>query len=152
MLCPLINSRTNISFNSHLHSMYLLKNLSFLTTKSKTLHLNSTNFKEFSYRFAICTLGKKERQTKSVFHFRCKIKGALYVTLFAVFSKSFFSHQLNSKNNGPVLLYKTYLGIKTVFCRLLQRMARMDINSKLKTLAQPLQVLIYACQNHQTKV
>ena len=145
-----INSRTNLFFNSHLPSMYLLKNLSFPISISKTLH--STNFNEFSYLFAICTLGEKERKTKSVFYFRSTVKEDIYVTLFAIFSKSFFSHQLNSKNNGPVLLFKTYLGIQTVFCRLLQRMARMDIDSKLKTLAQPLQVLIYACQNHQTKV
>ena len=58
------------------------------------------------------------------------------------FQKDFFSHQLNSKNNGPVLLFKTYLGVETVFCRLLQRMARMDMVSKLKTLAQLLQVLM----------
>ena len=50
------------------------------------------------------------------------------------FQKAFFSHQLNSKNNGPVLLFKTYLRIETVFCRLLQRVARMDMGSKLKTL------------------
>ena len=33
-----------------------------------------------------------------------------YVTLFAIFEKAkpfFFLHQFNSKNNGPVLLFKT---------------------------------------------
>ena len=58
------------------------------------------------------------------------------------FQKAFFSHQLNSKNNSPVLLFKTYLGVETVFRRLLQRMARMDMVSKLKTLDQLLQILM----------
>ena len=38
----------------------------------------------------------------------------------------FFSHQLNSKNNGPVSLFiRLYLGIETFSCRLLQQMAKV---------------------------
>ena len=46
-----------------------------------------------------------------------------YVLLFAIFvkSKNLSPHQLNSKNNGPVLLFNgLYLGIQTVPCRPLQ--------------------------------
>ena len=33
-----------------------------------------------------------------------------------------------SKNNGPVLLFKTYLGTETVSCRLLLRMTKIDMD------------------------
>ena len=52
-----------------------------------------------------------------------------YLTLFAIFSiklNNSFLQQLNSKNNGPVFLFETILGILTVFCLLLQQVARMD--------------------------
>ena len=41
-----------------------------------------------------------------------------------------FSGQLNSKNIGPVLLYKTtcYIGIETVSSRLLLRMAKLKMD------------------------
>ena len=52
-----------------------------------------------------------------------------YLTPFAIFSiklNNSFLQQLNSKNNGPVFLFETILGILTFFCLLLQQMARMD--------------------------
>ena len=44
-----------------------------------------------------------------------------------------FLHQLNSQNNCPVFLFSTinYLGIETVSCCLLQRIARMDMDWNL---------------------
>ena len=48
----------------------------------------------------------------------------VYITLFAIFLKSFcffFCHWQNSTNNDPVLLFQLHLGIEMIFCRLLQR-------------------------------
>ena len=47
---------------------------------------------------------------------------------------NFFPIKCHSKNNGPVLLFNTalYLGIETVSCRPLERMARMDVDWNLK--------------------
>ena len=42
--------------------------------------------------------------------------------------KHFVSHHLISKENGPVLLFKTIFCFENVSCRLLQRMARMDMD------------------------
>ena len=49
-----------------------------------------------------------------------------YITLFSYILKSdmVYSHQLNFKNNGLVLVY----GTKTVSCLLLLRMARMKMD------------------------
>ena len=47
----------------------------------------------------------------------------VYITLFAIFLKSFFLfffHWQNSANNDPVLLFKLHLRTEIVFCRLLQ--------------------------------
>ena len=42
------------------------------------------------------------------------------------FNYRFFSHQLNSKNNGPVSLFiRLYLAIETFSCHLLHQMARV---------------------------
>ena len=55
---------------------------------------------------------------------------------FALFLKSykFFPLKCHSKKNGPVLFFNTalYLGIETVSCRPLERMARMDVDWNLK--------------------
>ena len=47
---------------------------------------------------------------------------------------NFFPIKCHSKNNGPVLFFNTalYLGIETVSCRPLERMARMDVDWNLK--------------------
>ena len=55
-----------------------------------------------------------------------------YVRLFATYFKSLYLHQLNSKSNGPVLLLRQYLGIETVFCRLLKQMVKVNMDSREK--------------------
>ena len=55
-----------------------------------------------------------------------------HVRLFATYFKSFYLHQLNSKSNGPVLLLRQYLGIETVFCRLLKQMVKVNMDTREK--------------------
>ena len=55
-----------------------------------------------------------------------------FVRLIATYFKSFYLHQLNSKSNGPVLLLRQYLGIETVFCRLLKQMVKINIDLREK--------------------
>ena len=55
-----------------------------------------------------------------------------YVTLQVVFAFFFkklkpFSHKLNSKITVQFCYLRLYLGTETIFCRLLQRMARIDM-------------------------
>ena len=52
---------------------------------------------------------------------------------------------MDSKSNGPVLLET-----ETVSCRLLQRIARMDMDCNFEKFGQHFQVLCYAGKNHQT--
>ena len=55
-----------------------------------------------------------------------------YVRLFSTYFKSLYLHQLNSKSNGLVLLLRQYLGIETVFCRLLKQMVKVNMDSREK--------------------
>ena len=67
-----------------------------------------------------------------------QVKGVL------IFLKSLnvSSHQLNFKNTGRVFFcFRLYLGIETISCHLLLRMARMDVDWNLKKLGQLFQVL-----------
>ena len=56
------------------------------------------------------------------------------------------SHQLISKNYGPICHLRLCLSAETVSCRLLQRMARMDMDCNLKKFVQPFQVLVLCLQ------
>ena len=47
------------------------------------------------------------------------LKGTKSPYLLPFKNLNLFSHQLNSQNNGKVLLLKLRLGIKTVYCCLL---------------------------------
>ena len=56
---------------------------------------------------------------------------------------------MDSNSNGPVLLERLYLDTETVSCRLLQRIARMDMDWNFEKFGQHFQVLCYAGKNHQ---
>ena len=60
------------------------------------------------------------------------------------------SHQLNPKN-GPVFVVRDYLGIQTVSCRLLLRIASIVRNWNLKTLGPRFQVLMLGLQKTRQK-
>ena len=58
------------------------------------------------------------------------------------------SHQLHSKNNGPVLFFTTKLRHSNFFCRLLLWMAKMNMNWTLNvmTLAQNYRNILSSCK------
>ena len=73
--------------------------------------------------------------------------------LLEIFLKSsnLYSVRMNSRNNGPVLLFETInifflLGIETVSCCLLQQMARMQMDQNC------FQVLMLCLQNTPKKM
>ena len=68
----------------------------------------------------------------------------VYITLFAIFLKTFFLSLTEFTNNDPVLLFKLHLGTEIVFCRLLQLTDGKDLN--LKKLDQLFQVLMIGSQ------
>ena len=53
---------------------------------------------------------------------------------------------MNFKNNGPVLLFKTTIGIQTVSYHLFLRMAKMDMDWKLKKLGKLIHILMLCLQ------
>ena len=76
--------------------------------------------------------------------FTCSLKG-LPVSRCQLLSSGLkklkrFSHQLNFKIMSQLCYLRLYLGIEIVSCSLLQRVARMRMDSNLKTLGQPFQV------------
>lgn len=73
-------------------------------------------------------------------HPDCSHLTRVYITLFAIFLKTFFFSLTEFTNNDPVLLFKLHLGTEIVFCRLLQLTDGKDLN--LKKRGQLFQVLM----------
>jgi len=75
-----------------------------------------------------------------------KVKGLSHFIYFQK-AKTFFRINSISKIMGQFCFLRPYLGIKTVFCRLLQQVARMGMDSSMKKFCQPFQVLMLYLQN-----
>ena len=59
---------------------------------------------------------------------RLVIVNGANITLFDLFKRLMSANQLNFKNNVAVILFTAIFGMGTVSCRLLQQMARMDMD------------------------
>ena len=78
-----------------------------------------------------------------------RVRGIYHATCYLFKKLERFSRQLNFKNNGLVLLFKTiknYLGIETVSSHLWLRMARMEMDWNLKRRGNLFKFWCNACE------